>query len=319
VTIGGDAFVSSQLASQRFGVNRDELRAWHKRPCPELDGRKLRAQKVAVVEAAGGNEKLRRKKRWVWHAGELAKLKAGSARELDWLTQEEVRERYGYSFATVYKWRTKGCPELGGRKLGTRRERRDNGHRRREYSRPDLDHITAARNAEMTVPEEAAWIGYRAATAEFGYRPWQLSDWATKKCDPLGRKLASKRIRARVGNNRVMVVTRYSRADLEAITGRRHRPLTAPVVLSELAEPAKPEARTPAAKSKSGRPRSPKTEAVLRFCYEEFVTKARKRSRVFEAARSKFGAMAPKQEPHVAVYARRYAKRYGLPLERKKD
>ncbi len=65
---------------------------------------------------------------------------------------------------------------------------------------------------------------------------------------------------------------------------------------------------------RGGRRINPETEKVYKFCYEELITKRRKRSRVFADARQRFGTRGPGHETDVRRNARRYAERYGLPL-----
>jgi hypothetical protein len=71
-----------------------------------------------------------------------------------------------------------------------------------------------------------------------------------------------------------------------------------------------------ASTKKTGRPASEATEAVYKFCYEEFIVKQKKRSNVFREAGKLFGARAPKDEASVRKYACRYAERHNLPLDR---
>jgi hypothetical protein len=65
-----------------------------------------------------------------------------------------------------------------------------------------------------------------------------------------------------------------------------------------------------------GRPRLAQTEVVMKFCYEDYVGTTLKLATIRAKAKQRFGDRAPKEAAHVRIYAARYAKRYGLPLER---
>lgn len=60
-----------------------------------------------------------------------------------------------------------------------------------------------------------------------------------------------------------------------------------------------------------GRRRSEATEEVYRFCYQMFG--AAKRSTIMKKAAEMFGKRAPKQEPHVTLFAKRHAANNNLP------
>jgi DNA-binding transcriptional MerR regulator len=70
-----------------------------------------------------------------------------------------------------------------------------------------------------------------------------------------------------------------------------------------------------AAPRKGGRPTSPLTEAVYKFCYEGY-TSGEKLAAVRARAEKQFGSHAPKEDSHVRLYARRYAGSHGIPISR---
>jgi len=105
----------------------------------------------------------------------------------------------------------------------------------------------------------------------------------------------------------------------KAYRGRRHL-LTSEVISTRGAKASTAEnhsARNDQAPHRGGRPRSQKTDAVYKFCYEQHQLGELKRSSILRKAQELFGNNAPKEECDVTNFARRYAKKHNLPFRQR--
>ena len=223
-------WLSTRLARERFGLSADRLASWRTGGCAALDGKKLRSQRVTVLILAGSKRACYR--RLVYRLEDLARIAAGAPEDESWLTAAEVKGRYGHSTMTLWLWRTKGCPHLGGRKLRSKLDRRairregckkrshDTDQRSRVFALADLEEVARQDKPDPAASADPDWLTYREAAQRYGVTQPRLSDWARSDCPLLGRPIATKMARAGVGN-RVMTVTKYARADLKEIARRR--------------------------------------------------------------------------------------------------
>jgi hypothetical protein len=301
-------WLSVRVARERYGFSPNKLMAWRNRPCPQLGGRKLRAQLVSVVEESGRCRA--QQKRWVHHAEDLARLAAGVQQDGDWLSGALAAERYGFSTATLYLWHRRGCLYLGGGKLRSRKAPRSTSHGQGErlhlvrvYAREDLETITRNQRISPEATAERDWLTYREAKQLYGLNQPTLSGWRLHGARALGgRRLAAKKVLAGVGD-RMMVVWKYARADLEKIA-RTEEGETLPEVPVPTAQTAAPPPRS--------REYDAETARLYKFCYEELRARIHKRSRICELAKQH----CPDYElveSDITNYARRHAKRNGLP------
>jgi predicted site-specific integrase-resolvase len=227
-TDAASVWLSTRVAAERYGVSPDRLDRWRESDVPMLGGKRLRAKMIIPVELCGGGKRCRPRR--VYLAEDLDRIAAGLPRDDDWLTAAEVRDRYGFSVMTLWKWRKEGCPYLDGSRLRSHKQQASVAHRGGEktphekvhhvrvFARADLDRIAAGYRAAPEATAEADWLTYREARSAYGLSQATLSWWNTKGCRhlPGGRKLASRLCRAGVGN-RMMTVLKYSRADLDLI------------------------------------------------------------------------------------------------------
>jgi hypothetical protein len=312
-------WLSVRVARERYGFSPDNLQTWRSRPCPQLGGRKLRAQFVSLVDRSCGH-----KKRWVHHAEDLARIAAGLQQDNDWLTGSEAQERYGFSTMILYLWCRRGCLHLGGRKLRSRKAPRSTSHGRGEnrerirllrvYAREDLDTITRNQRIAPEATADPDWLTYQEAKQLYGLNQAMLSNWRLQGAPALGgRQLGARKVVAGVGN-RMMAVWKYARADLVKIAEAKYGNSAASHT------PAQPEP-TPAPSSstrRGGRP-SDTAKDVQKFCYEQYNLGTKLAKIRVEAVRLFGEKSAPKQDGHVTTNAQRYADKHGLPLDRPSD
>jgi hypothetical protein len=315
---------ATRLTEGAFSVAR--MQYWEEVGCPFLDGKRLTVVcRDAIVPATFKGKKTTRvvkdAKHYVrseileaWqNFKRLAERKGIHVDEQGdtWLTVGAAFRKYGVRDQAVRHWRDKGLldaqwrPRHGSgryketcyfREMGERgiaglvkRQRPGDGHVVIDKSEvaPSAEHKSSATTERPKRPLESPEPSYKV-------RPVNKPD------DPLH-------------------VRNLHLEKLVEELGEQVRKLTPAVAQHLIVTPdgnGKAESQPESKCRKRGRPTSEQTEAVYKFCYEHYVA-GQKLLSIREKAARVFGNRAPKEDAHVTEYAKRYAKRNRLPLNRK--
>lgn len=117
----------------------------------------------------------------------------------DWLTSEQVLEQFNLAFSTVDRWRRRGCPVLGGRRLRAKRVKGVKGYKRL-FSAEDIRRVVETPPWDGLHRDSSGqeWLSTRLAGERFGFSPDRLDAWRMKGCSALGgHKLRAQLIRVR--------------------------------------------------------------------------------------------------------------------------
>jgi hypothetical protein len=293
-------------AKESFGFGREYLKA-------KVKAKKIRSKKEARILADG----LVRRKRVFDPKGlkrlfdELANYPIRGT-DPDWVTFSEAAESVGRTVRTIHNWAKFGCTFLpGARRLTVTEKMVDFGHQAKitdVCSRSDLKIILQRipeRDAPHVVNGEVylpiGLMARKAKTTRYKIYSWIKRRWVrSERVDRPGRNRGQDSLFVHQGD----VV---ARVNSQAIS-------LEPLNATNVPGPSPPETQPEA--HRRGRVRDPETERVYRFCYEAYTSGAKLSKKLREAQR-RFGARAPKEKAHLRLFAKRYAKRYVLPLDRR--
>lgn len=194
-----------------YGIDEGNLSVWHRKGCPALGGKTLRARPIPgdrSRDRARGS-KIPRLEYW---RGDLETIVAvpefaetyQDSQGATWVSSEKAaRLPHGFAPSSLTKWATKGCPFWGGKvpanDLPLVRKQTKRGIR---FLRPRffrLDDLEAVAAARRNAPAGAAgWIARRQAIKTFGINRDTLRTWAKEGCPALGGKKLRRKVERRM-------------------------------------------------------------------------------------------------------------------------
>jgi hypothetical protein len=238
-------------------------------------------------------------------------------------TVSEASRSLGVSKVSLLDWCKNPCPYLKGKTLDYQTEPRERGGGMQFLLlRAEIEEIRALlRTAEPLPPEDGnGWFSLKAAARKLGVTVSILRG----RCNKRGIKLRKVLTRTRWSHRGYNLF--LSEADLSRIQGAASTGGTLPPDHSPGRESAPSSVagadRTPApagqpkagnGQAVGGRPMDSRTWEIYEFCYREYVTQGKGAPTVKSLANAKFGANTIREQSQVRLYARRYAKKYGLP------
>jgi len=202
IEVNGSRFIRADVAAMRCGVSVDTVHQWRKNGCSRWRGRKP----AAIRERVGDGRRT-----WLyWFLCEddvtaIMGALGRDSREFEdssgerWISAKLAHDRYGYNSQSLLRWRTRGCPALGGKKIASRQRkapRRRTGLLRLTwfYRESDLTKIAKAREKETKHVDinGVRWVLLETAAQRCGVSVLVMGKWRREGCPLLGnRKLAS--------------------------------------------------------------------------------------------------------------------------------
>jgi hypothetical protein len=326
-------WITASEAAAQLGLDPNYLYKWHKRGCPHLAGRrKLGSRRVcgpgrsvAWKVRQFNRRQLEEIARSIGESGFETGLRDA---EGNWLPASIAETRYDIWTQHLERWRQEPCSFLGGSPIRAKQvpcpSRTRHGGMVWVYHEEDLKAIKVARAAPTVYRDgEGVWLFASEVEGRFGLRADNLWHYRKKPWAALGgRTIRAKQVPAashpRPRNAHGGLLWVYHEEDLR----RLHH--AAPEPLEPAAAPPPPTPEVEAGTkypghikkmSRTGRPADRDTEAVLEYCYDQYITVGHSRKDVYLAARQRFGKEnAPREIDDVKTYAKRWALRFEPPL-----
>ena len=222
---GAEPWPSAREVAGRLGVTAGAVWFWIREGCPYLGGKRPRTHaRHLMTNPAHPRPGLGIDPAQVAQIEAAMRALAGGREGGGWVTAAEAEARFGFVRGDLWRWHRKHCAYLGGRRLAAKEEVgiADGTRQARRLWRFSLADLEAIRQAKANGDSSpGAWLGVKAARAQYGLSKGLLGWWRKHPCPLLGRKLRCKQIQSRSLANACRLIWVYQDEDLKRIAEAR--------------------------------------------------------------------------------------------------
>jgi hypothetical protein len=311
-------------AAADYGLSTGTLLNWWKYGCPAIN-RKVRSRTAYVTTKRGRTFLCR----VLWKEDlEQALEKASVSIQENKIPMRDAAERLGVTRQAIRQWIRNGMPRLGRKKLGVVKGPVKFASYAREgrlLDAKDVSEMAEALARPVDQPftdEQGTWLSAKLAEQRYPNASRHILDAFRNKPMP---DLGGDPLRARTIPRPAGLVGRraeiwvYLESDLKRLRPPKCGPrkwredFVSADKIQSAPQPVPQESRI------GGRPGDKRTQAIQAFCYEQYVSEDKGATTVMVLANKEFGAGTIKEDSTVRLYARRYAKKNGLPRKQQKS